>query len=247
MLRSETYRLQQQLVSYCRNGNLTEIPGTVKNRLPHYRRLISSIMKDALVTAFPITRQVFSDEEWDNLVFRFIREKDVQTPLLWQMPYSFYEYCQENNLGMELERPYLNDLLYFEWIEIEIFNMPDRQIPHFKDNRDFLNRKIVLNPEYEIIFLEYPVFKMAVGELENHKGEYFLMVYRDLKTLSVQFIELSPATVWLIQAIETGEKTGRQIMQEAGSVLNIDPKTISEISDSLFIDFYEKGIILGTQ
>lgn len=247
LLHKETYDLQHKLANYCRDGNLIHIDGTRKDRLPHYRRLIYNMINDALETAYPITKQVFHEDEWDGLVYDFFRSWEIQTPILWKMPFTFYEYCFQNNIGQKLNRPYLNDLLYFEWIEIEVYNMPDRDIPAYNAKNSLLDNKIVINPEHEIVMLEYPVFKMPVSELEKNKEEYFLLVYREQKNLSVRFFEMSKAMVWLFENMYTGKKTGKQILQEAEHILNLNKKTINELSDSLLPDLLDKGIILGAK
>ena len=247
LLHNETYFLQQKLANYCRDGNLIHIDGTRKDRLPHYRRLIYNVINDALETAYPITKQILPGDKWDSLVYDFFKNQEILTPVLWKMPFIFYEYCFQNNIGQKLNHPYLDDLLYFEWIEIEVYNMPDRDIPAYKAKRNLLDNKIIVNPEHEIVMLEYPVFKMPASELEKNKGEYFLLVYREQENLSVRFFEMSKAMVWLFENMRNGKKTGREILQEAGHVLNLTKTAINELSDSLFQDLLDKGIILGAK
>ena len=94
--------------------------------------------------------------------------------------------------------PFLDDLLYFEWMEIEIHNMPDRPNPEFTDQGDLLNDRLVFNPEHEIIKLEYPVHMHPADTTPELKGDYYALIFRAPETGYVHFLDLSALNVYIL-------------------------------------------------
>ena len=71
---------------------------------------------------------------------------------------------QEIGLG----KPFLDDLLYFEWMEIEVHTMPDRPFPDYVKEGNVLEDRLAFNPEYEIIRMDYPVHLYPGGAGLRH-------------------------------------------------------------------------------
>ena len=45
-----------------------------------------------------------------------------------------------------IQKPYLEDLLYFEWMEIEVHTMPDKPYPDYQSRGNIFMDRLALNP-----------------------------------------------------------------------------------------------------
>lgn len=220
-LSDETVFAQHTLAEYCRTGKNVIVPGARPERLHHYRRLVRNVINNTLEQAYPITFDLLEKKEWDNLIDDFFTNHNPQTPQVWKLPKEFYHFLRDNNYADKLNKSYLNDLLHFEWIEIEVHTMPDEDIPSYTESGDLLNDKLVFTPEFRIIQLQYPVHVMSVQEASHKKGNYYLLVFRVKESGNVKFLNLSVLLTYLIEQIHLEEKTLNGALSEAQKIFGI--------------------------
>lgn len=245
-LREETIKIQEALGAYCRTGLETDVPGLTPGRIQHYRRLISNVLYDTLERAFPIAMASLEDETWKDLVEDFFAAGLPQTPQVWKLPLEFYHYHAARETGDRLNLPYLDDLLYFEWMEIEVFTMPDRSQPRFQREGDLMKDSLAFNPEFEIIALEYPVHKLPVREAAGMKGDYYVLIYRLPGSGQVQFLDLTALHVYLITRLNEEQLPLREIKHEFARLAGIESIQYLDTALRTFLgDLLERQLILG--
>lgn len=246
-LRKDTHEQQSLLAEYCRNGvvpeNLIDIN---KDNLHTYRRLCYNIADDVIETAYPITYSFLPAEPWNKLVHDFYAEHKCQTPQVWRMPLEFYDYCLEKDIAGKLGLPYLNDLLYFEWLELDVHTMEDIEYPTAKEKGDWLNEPIAFNPEHKLVKLTYPVHTTApTDKLEEKKGDYFLLIYREKESGKVQFIDLSMFYTFILENLKNGVLL-KDILVEANSLFQVnDIKLLKDRSLEFIEDLRKRQFIIG--
>lgn len=199
-LNKDTRDYQSSLADYCRTGAYQAIPGVkTAQHVSQYRRLVYNVVDDMLQSAYPLTKGLLKEEEWDELVQEFFSRHACQSPQVWYMPKELYEYIVQQEAHPLLTKyPFLHDLLRLEWMEIALFMMEDRLV--ICDSNGEL---LVLNPEHELVHLEYPVHvKEAKHITARDKGDYFLVMFREPDTGDVQFMQLSPALARMIALLE---------------------------------------------
>jgi hypothetical protein len=245
-LLKDTIAIQEQLGEYCRTGEEQELPGITPGRLHHYRRLISNVVQDTLRTAFPITVAALEESQWDELVQDFFTEGIPQTPQVWKLPLEFYEYHAGRETGLKMDLPFLDDLLYFEWMEIEIHTMPDRSYPEFLNEGDLFLDQLVFNPEYEIVKLEYPIHTHPVSEALHMKGDHFALLYRLPESGHVQFLGLSALNVYIITRLQEEKVALNEIKHEFARVAGIESgRYLDDALEKFLGDLLERKMILG--
>jgi hypothetical protein len=245
-LRKETIAIQEQLGEYCRTGEERELPGITPGRIHHYRRLISNVVHDTLRTAFPITVAALEESQWEELVQDFFSEGIPQTPQVWKLPFEFYEYHAGRETGKRLDLPFLDDLLYFEWMEIEIHTMPDRPYPDYVSKGDLFKDILVFNPEYEIVQLEYPIHTHPVKEALQMKGDHFALLYRLPESGHVQFLGLSALNVYIITRLQEENAPLNEIKNEFARVAGIESERyLDDALEKYLGDLLERNMILG--
>ncbi|MBA3665413.1 MAG: putative DNA-binding domain-containing protein [Bacteroidetes bacterium] len=246
-LKKETHTQQSILADYCRNGIFPEgLLDINKDNLHNYRRLCYNIAVDVIETAYPIAFSFLPEETWNKLLSEFYSEHKCQTPQVWRMPLEFYDYCLQKNICEILNFPFLNDLLYFEWLELDVHTMEDIQYPKTKAEGDWLNDKIALNPEHKLIRLSYPVHTTAPTEgLLEKKGDYFLLIYREKDTGNVQFVDLSMFYTYILENLMNGVLL-KDILVEANSIFQInDIKLLKDRSLEFIEDLKRRNFVIG--
>ncbi len=208
----KTYDSQKRLTNWVRTGKESGVPGATSNGLKQYRRLFRNNINNSLSQAYPISFEVLSDEEWSTLVDEFFEKHDAKTPHIWKLPFEFYQFVKANNFSEKFNYPFLNDLVHFEWLEIEVYTMPNEYPQPYVKSGDILNNVLEVNPEYRLTQLEYPVHMYAAKESVNHKGDYFLLTYREPKTFDVKFMNLDPLHVLFFEKVANENLTANQII-----------------------------------
>jgi len=245
-LRDKTARIQENLGFYCRTGEKISIPGVTPGRLHHYRRLVNNAVRDSLDSAFPISVAALGEATWDLLVQDFFTYGQPGSPSIWKMPFEFYRYHAGRETGSRMHIPYLEDLLYFEWMEIEVYNMPDRIFPHFISSGDLLKDRVVFNPEYEIVRLEYPVHMHRAKEAAGMRGEYFVLIVRVPSSGNVRFFNLSAINAYIVTRLDEEDIPVSHMKGDISQMTGIDSeKYLDESLEKFISDLMQKGLILG--
>lgn len=245
LLRSETAEIQSNLGNYCRTGVLTHLPGANPKRLKEYRRLVRNIMHDAMTQAYPITREVLEEQEWQELVDAFIRDHNCQSPEIWKLPKEFYMYVRDADHPTTLRYPFLTDLLYFEWIEIEVYTMPDEDV-ECTSSGDYLTDPLALNPERRLIRLTYPVHLHPARDSIKFQGNYFVLVYRHPGTSEVRFTNISMLHAWILERMEQENIPLQDLAEEASSLFAVqDTDALKNHLCLFFRDLKKEGAVSG--
>lgn len=206
-LKQKTYEAYSGLAKYCRTGDISHVEhiNLRQDRIHHYRRLVFNITKGTLKQAYPIAFKLLSDTQWEALVNDYFKNHDAQEYRIWQMPKAFFQFVKEKKYSKKFGFPFLDDLLLFEWIEIEVHTMEDEVFPEYKTEGNLWEDTLVLNPEYRLLQLEYPVHTKTTIEItEADKGNYFLFAYRETENLGVRFMNLTVLYAYIIEQIEEG-------------------------------------------
>ena len=245
-LREETKQIQEMLGEYCRTGEEQELPGVTPGRIHHYRRLIWNAVKNTLDTAFPITVAALGEDSWDLLVFDFFAAGIPQTPQIWKLPYEFYRFHADRKTGKQIQKRFLDDLLLFEWMEIEVHTMPDRPYPEFVEEGDLFQDRLAFNPEHEIVQLEYPVHTHPVSQATEMTGEYFALLYRLPGSGNVQFLALSALNTYIFTRLLEADVPMNEIKGEFARVAGIESERyLDDALKKFFGDLLDRKLILG--
>lgn len=245
-LSNYTETQQNNFASFCKTNILKPIDGLTENRIHHYRRLIYGVVDDSLRSAYPLTENLLTVDEWKFIVDEFVAKHKSQSPQIWKMPYEFYKFIDQNDFELKTKYRHLMDLLLFEWKEIELYMMEDKNNDLKKLSLEIYNHsKIVVNKEYEILQLSFPVHRKQPNNISlSDKGVYYVLMFRAED--KVQFFDLSPFFVWLIFEIENNNYSIGQLIKKSEAVnKNISCKIIKENFLKFIYTMHSKGFVLG--
>ncbi len=245
-LRKETREIQELLGEYCRTGEERALPGVTPGRIHHYRRLVWNVVQDTLDTAFPISKTALGSESWEELVRDFFSAGLPQTPQVWKLPYEFYLFHSNQETGKRMQHPWLDDLLLFEWMEIEVHTMPDRPFPEYAEHGNLFRDRLAFNPEHEIMPLQYPVHTHPVNQAKDLKGEYFALLYRLPESGNVQFLALSPLNTYIFTRLLETELPLDELKGEFARLAGIESgRYLDDALEKFFRDLMDRKLILG--
>ena len=242
----ETYQLEQQLAKWCMTGKSQTIEGAKAEGLKQYRRLLRNNINNAMAQAFPISKEVLTSKEWDFLIDDFFANHKARTSQIWKLPYEFYKYIEMQSFAIKFNKPYLNDLLHFEWMEIEVHTMQDSYPELYKSEGDMKLDNIEVNPEYRLIKLNYPVHLYAAEESQKHEGNYFLLVYRHPDNFEVKFIDLPVLHTLFFEKVSNEGMCISHILTEIVEVSDFENKEALEKNITDFATtMFEQKVFLG--
>ena len=243
----ETRTIQNKMAMYCRTGNEIELPGVTPNRFHHYRRLVFNIIQDNLESSFPIAYKYIDTGKWNSMLNEFFSEHKCRTYKVWQIAGEFYEYAVQENFAVKFQLPFLNDLLKFEWEEMVVYNMEDLSPKPFKKNGDIWNDLLILNPEHKLLQLHYPVHLYDPIIAQEKPGNYFVLLYREKETGSVQFMDLSVWFALVVEQLNKGELSLNTLINEAPAIFGeIDLKELTKTTFAFIDDLGNRHFILGS-
>jgi len=246
LLRKETYQQLSNFSHYCRTGEELPIIGINEKRIHHYPRLVYNVIDDTLRSAFPLTLDLFSEEEWESAVSRFWASHKCSGYSLWKMPFEFYQYVIAEEKNLLKTFPFLDELLLFEWTEIEIHMMEDEVFPEVVSDGDFEIDRIALNPEHKILQMKYPVHLKNPNEITGaDEGEYFVLIFRTPETGTVQFIDISFFFFWLIGKIFNEQTSLSKLLDEAEQLFGVEKSTLLLNTIPFLKELHQKNFIIG--
>lgn len=246
LLREDTNIQQSRLANYCRTGELLPIKGLTDNRVHTYRRLVYNVIDDTLQSAFPLTHDLLTEEEWNESVDTFFSNHACQSTSVWKMPFEFYQFIESDKYELKNKYPLLTELLLFEWLEVELYMMEDKIIPTTKSEGALVTDIIEFNPEFRLLRLSYPVHLKNPNQIiAEDKGEYFVLIFRERESGMIQFINLSMFFTWTIEKINIEALPLKNVLEEAEKIFKIDYQTLLKNTLPFFEELKNKQFILG--
>lgn len=172
-----------------------EITGQVspKTQGTHiYNQLIFSRFYDAISGANPVLFSLISKEKSRQIVQEFIKSGYAKGSLLWQISKEFRSFLKKRKDILDF--PFLDELLWFEYSEIDLFMRDFSDIRPTEFKWDF---KFKLGKNAILRILKYAVHN---GEFETSRRT-FLLAYYDISKKRVFYIELNEFMYRLIRKI----------------------------------------------
>ncbi|MEZ5016749.1 MAG: putative DNA-binding domain-containing protein [Flavipsychrobacter sp.] len=246
LLTKDTAIQQKSFADYCRTGEEPHLEGVTSDRLHHYRRLVYNVIDDTLRTAYPLTNNLLEEEEWDDMVHDFFSNHKCQSHKVWEMPYELYEYLAEVVSPLKEKYPFFLELLWFEWLEVQMFMMEDVENDEYNNEGDFVQDKIVFNLEYTIEQLAYPLHKKRTKDItQDDKGNYYVLIFRDREDGSVQFLDLSVFYAWVLEQLLEQGVTVKELLPIAAQAFQLPEEELQKHVIHFMEVLKEKRFILG--
>lgn len=202
MLHEDTCIIQKNFARYCRTGGKIQIPGVLQNRMPYYRKMLSTVINETLISAFPLANGLIDSREWTDAVKNFFSLHDCSAYQVWKIADEFRQFLILYKKELFQKYPVLHDLLLFEWTEMELFNTPDTVPVPVKGSRKVFGCKYLMNTEIRVLQLSFPVHLQKAAALSDaDRGIFLVLALRNPESKFVEFFAISVFHAWLLEQI----------------------------------------------
>lgn len=171
-----------------------------------YQKLVFYRFEDIIKNTFLEFVKHISEKELEKSIYEFMKNPP-STPFVWQIANDYRKFVKKAKLFHD--KKYLYELLYFDWIEVEIM-MKEYKTKKAKfswDNRYKLSSSArIKHCKFDIINKDY-----------ESKRENFLIIYNDFDIDEVLFREINQFIYVLAQRVnkkESLEETLRTLCEE---------------------------------
>lgn len=211
---------------------------TKDQRLKIYRDLVFSRLEDALSVSFPIFKS-FVGEDFGRLVSEFMKN-GPRTPILLEASREFAEFFRKKEDPLKERIPFLDELVLFEWLEIEVFNAEEEETSEFSWERTYR-----LSESARLVSFSYPIHRVegrGPEEITKAKGKYNLLIYRDPLDLEVKSVDLTEFVHSLLCDVDRGLTPKEALLRRKETA---DPEEVGPYLDRFFRELCSKALLVS--
>ena len=227
MLKSESQKHLVQVAT-----QVVPLPQKETHRLQAYQELVFHRFYEVISNCFPIMMEHVGSKIVRPLVVRFMQQKP-KTLFIWQSPNEFRRFVKEED---ELQAfPFIHDLLWFEWIEVELF-MKEYGSLHvstfsWEDEYRLGNNAVIKSLSYKVFEREFKT-----------PGEYWVLGYYDIASGDVYFRELNEV---LYLFLETQERVGtKAALQTIAALAEADEESVKAVLEEALVTLCANHVII---
>ncbi|WP_299981606.1 putative DNA-binding domain-containing protein [uncultured Pseudoteredinibacter sp.] len=243
-------QLQHEMASHLRDPlNVAGPQDVERRRLKIYQDLIFNNIEGFISGAFPVLRELYSEEQWLNLMRKFVIQHESHSPYFLHISQEFLRFLEnEYELGPN-DPPFMLELAHYEWTELAL-DVSEEEEPANSDlltmvDEALLDARPQLSPLAWPLSYQFPVHQIGPDfQPDTLPAENtFLVVYRQGE--EVKFIQSNAVTVRLLLLLaEHDEKSLRDILlQLADEMQHPDPQQILTFALGLVRDLLSKNIL----
>ncbi len=244
--------VQYQFTAHLRDPDNNPAPVEIEDRrMEIYRGLLYRNVQNFLASGFPVTRTLYSDEDWHKMVRDFFSIHQSHSPYFKDISKEFIDYLNQEREPQPEDPPFLLELTHYEWLEIVLsFLDVDINWENINKEGNLLKGTPVLSPFAQLNRYEFPVHKIKPDFQPQSAGEQptFILVYRDLND-KVGFMEMNLMTARLFELIAANEtQTSEQILIGlAKEIPSLNEEVVLHGGHTTLTQLRQKDILLGTK
>lgn len=170
-----------------------------------YQKLVFYRYEDIVKSTFIQFVKDISEDELGNSIYEFLKNP-AKTEFVWKIANDYRKFVKKQKLFHN--RKYLYELLYFDWIEVEIY-MKEYKL---KENDFSWDNAYSLSKSARVKKFDFDI----INANHQEKRENYLIIYYDFKTDEVLFREINQFIYVLIKKLKnsTLEFTLNEICKE---------------------------------
>ena len=164
-----------------------------------YQKLVFNRYEEIVKSTFIEFSKYISEDELEKSIYKFLKNPP-NTPFVWQIADDYRKFVKKQKLFHN--RKYLYELLYFDWIEVEIYMKEYKKIKKPKFSWD---SSYILSPWSRIKKCNFDI----INKNYESKRENFLIIYYDYKSNNVLFREINQFLYVLIKKAKKNESLSK--------------------------------------
>jgi len=183
-----------------------------------YKELVQHRFFEVISNANPIFYSLIKKKRLKKIITKFI-QSGAKTDFIWKLPSEFRTFVKKNK-ELFPNMDYIDDLLWFEWIEIKLFMKDYSSFKRSKFDSSYLYD---ISKSAKIKRLSYKVYEQEF----KIKGEYCVLSYFDLKIKEVIYREISPFMYEFLKLIS--KFSIKNAILKISRKYKLEPKELKEI------------------
>lgn len=245
-------KTQYAFTAHIRDPDKNQVPNGIEDRrMKIYRELFYNNIEGFISSAFPVLKEIYSNDHWHKMVRDFFIQHRCQTPYFLEISEEFLSYLQNTRTPQPEDPAFLLELAHYEWVELALMISEENiDMQGIDANGDLLSSHPVLSPLAWSLAYQYPVHKIGPDYLPDTTPDApsYLVVYRN-RNDKVEFMEVNPVTARLLQLlIEHESMTGQQALEQIASELQTaDLQLIVNAGLDAMQQLQKEGILLGSK
>ncbi|MHC8441674.1 MAG: HvfC family RiPP maturation protein [Candidatus Eutrophobiaceae bacterium] len=244
--------LQRDFAAHLRDPQKFKGPEDVEDRrMAIYRGLIYRNVESFMANGFPVLRKIMVDEQWHDLVRKFLIRHRAHTPYFPKLTGEFLQYLIHECDWKDTKFPFVPELADYELAEATLL-FDERVLPEdgYTVDGDVLAGIPVLNPLTLLRIYHFPVHRISVDFQPQNAldAPVFLLLYRD-QLGKCRFVELNRVSATLIDMLQgASDVSGRQILDQLiANLQHPDPAFAMRGGTEILQEFLRCGILLGAR
>ncbi|WP_320035748.1 putative DNA-binding domain-containing protein [Halarcobacter sp.] len=198
-----------------------------------YQKLVFQRYEEVLRNSFPLFIKEVDEKLFEDSIKKFMIETP-STPFLWKVPKDYIKFVKKNKLFEN--HKYLYELLYFDWIEIEIYmkeySFSKQKKFSYKDTYKLSKSARIKKFKYDILNKEYTI-----------KRENFVVIYYDFESNEVIYREINPLIYELLDRLNKKQTIGK-ILKEICIENEIDFKEAKKLLKEPLVELLLNKVFL---
>ncbi|QKJ21440.1 putative DNA-binding domain-containing protein [Poseidonibacter lekithochrous] len=172
-----------------------------------YQKLVFYRYEEIIKNTFPEFMKYISENDLEKSVYEFMKTPP-STPFVWQIANDYRKFVKKNKIFHD--KKFLYELLYFDWIEVEV---EMKEYKEEKKSKFSWDNSYKLAPSARVKKFKYDIINK---DYETNRENY-LIIYFDFEQNEVLFREINQFIYVLIKRAnkkESLEKTLKTLCKE---------------------------------
>jgi uncharacterized protein len=265
-------RSDEDWVSFTQTGLGQVIAQYPRERLVLYEELLFNTVEDTMQGFFPFCKRFIEEDQWVPLIERYRRAYPNRSYYLYKVGQDFPQFLTQDKALVE-KFPFLPDLALYQWLEIEIHNLPNFTYPlGFQPDLTWTpelieNRAPFWNPAAKLVSLSYPIPALIhhIKQLIDEEPELdvipegvfqvteqptMVFIYRDPETFQKRLFEVNSLTASLLHLSAASNQSFLELFQTlqatTPALQNLPLETIVVEGIKLLQNCHQQNMLLGS-
>lgn len=198
-----------------------------------YQKLVYTRFEEVIKNSLPLFIDEISQNELQSSIEKFMKDTP-DTPFVWQIPNDYRKFVKKNKIFKG--RDYLYELMYYDWIEVEIYMKEYK----FKKEKKFLyDESYKLSKSARIKRFQYDI----IGQDYKNKRENFVTIYYDFQSHDVLFREINQLIYVLFQKLNRKQTIG-EVLKKLCKENEIDFKEAKKLLKEPLKELYKNKVFI---
>ncbi len=227
------YSLEKNIEKRFFDNLLNQEEGFENTAINVYQKLVLIRYIEVIKNSFPLFIDEISQNKLEKSVKAFMKNSP-KTPFVWQIPNEYRKFVKKAKLFDD--KKYLYELMYYDWIEIEIYMKEYK----FKKQKKFsYKEKYILSKSARIKRFKFDI----INKEYKTKRENFVAIYQNFKTIDVVYREINQLIFLILKRINKKQSLS-DVLKEICKENELDFKEAKTLLEEPFEELFLNKVLI---